>query len=364
MIHAPGPVRLRAVLDDLPTYVPGGAATGAGPGAATAYKVSSNENPYPPLPSVLGAVREAATTMNRYPDMAVAQASEVLAAHLGVPVARIVTGPGSVGVLQGILAAACEPGDEVIFAWRSFEAYPILTRLTGAHPVQVPLTAEARHDLPAMRAAVTDATKVVLVCTPNNPTGPTVHHKELATFLADLPGNVLVVLDEAYLEFVTATDAPDGLALHHAHPNVVLLRTFSKAFGLAGLRFGYAVAHEAIAGGLRATALPFGVNTLAQVAAIASLGAQEELHVRVKELVAERERVTSALAEQGFQLPDSQGNFVWFGVGEATAELAAACATAGLAVRAYRGDGVRATIAEPAANDALLSVMDAWRRRG
>jgi histidinol-phosphate aminotransferase len=348
------PVHLRAALGALPAYTPGRPATER-PGL-TAYKISSNENPYPPLPSVLDAVRDAASAMNRYPDMAVTGLTEALAARLDVPRARISTGPGSVGVLDQLIRATCDDGDEVVFAWRSFEAYPILTTVAGARPVMVPLGPGARHDLDAMAAAVTDRTRLVLVCTPNNPTGTTVGADELDRFLDRVPEDVLVVLDEAYLEFVTAPDAPDALAVHRARPNVVVLRTFSKAYGLAGLRVGYAVAHEPVAEALRKAALPFGVNSLAQVAARASLDATDELEVRVKELVAERDRVVAALREQGWDVPDQEANFVWFDLGEDTSAFAAACDEAGLTVRPYGTDGVRATVAEREANDRLVEV--------
>lgn len=292
--------------------------------------------------------------------MAVTALTERLAAHLDVPADHLATGPGSVGVLGQIIQATCEAGDEVVFAWRSFEAYPILVQLSGATAVQVPLTVDGRHDLPAMAAALTERTKLVLVCTPNNPTGPTVRADELEAFLDAVPTDVTVVLDEAYLEFVTADDAPDCLAIHRARPNVVVLRTFSKAFGLAGLRIGYAVAHPPMAAALRKTAIPFGVNSLAQVAAIASLEAADELDVRVKEIVAERERVVAALREQGWDLPDTQANFVYFPLAERTAEFAATCQDAGLTVRPYGDDGARATIGETEANDRLIEVCAAW----
>lgn len=355
----PVPVRLRDALGSLPAYAPGKPAT-AREGLVT-YKASSNENPFPPLPSVLDVVRDAAGGINRYPDMAVTALTEAIAARLGVPAARISTGPGSVGVLDQLVRATCDDGDEVLFAWRSFEAYPILTTLAGATPVMVPLAPGERHDLDAMADAVTERTRLVLVCTPNNPTGTTVGADELEAFLARVPRDVLVVIDEAYLEFVDAPDAPDAMAVHEAHPNVVVLRTFSKAYGLAGLRVGYAIAHEPVAEALRKSALPFGVNSLAQVAALASLDAADELDVRVKELVAERERVVAALREQGWDVPQQQANFVWFPLGDDTPAFAAACDEAGLTVRPYAADGVRVTVAEPEANDRLLEVAGRWR---
>jgi histidinol-phosphate aminotransferase len=354
----PGAVRLRPALAALPAYAPGRPAA-ARPGV-TAYKVSSNENPFPPLPSVLDAVREAAGSMNRYPDMAATELSRALAARLDVPVERLALGPGSVGVLGQLIAATCDPGDEVVFAWRSFEAYPILVTLAGAVPVQVPLAVGDRHDLTAMADAITPRTRMVLVCTPNNPTGTTVGDTELEVFLDRVPSDVLVVLDEAYLEFVTASDSPDALTEMRSRPNVAVLRTFSKAYGLAGLRVGYAVAHEPVAEALRKAAIPFGVNALAQVAAVASLEAFDELEVRVKELVAERERVVAALGQQGWELPDAQANFVWFGLGSQTGAFAAACEEAGLTVRPYGSDGARATIGEREANDRLIEVAGAF----
>ena len=207
-----------------------------------------------------------------------------------------------------------------------------------------------------MAAAITPRTRMVLVCTPNNPTGTAVGDAELEVFLEQVPSDVLVVLDEAYLEFVTAPDSPDALAVHRSRSNVVVLRTFSKAYGLAGLRVGYAVAHEPVAEALRKAAIPFGVNSLAQAAAVASLEAFDELEVRVKELVSERERVVAALREQGWVLPDAQANFVWFGLGSLTGEFAAACEAAGLTVRPYGSDGARATIGEREANDRLIAV--------
>ncbi len=356
MTTAPRP---RAVVDAVPRYQPGKPAVPAG--GLTAYKISSNENPFPPLPSVLAVLGEAAGAINRYPDMANTDLRAAIGRHLGVDPDWIATGTGSVGVLGQIVQAMCDAGDEVVFAWRSFEAYPIVATLAGATAVTVPLTADARHDLPAMAAAITDRTRVVLVCTPNNPTGTCVHADALRDFLATVPPTVLVVIDEAYVEFVTDPDAPDALAILRDHPNVVVLRTFSKAYGLAGLRVGYAVAHPPIADALRVTAVPFGVNSLAQAAAVASLAAYDELEVRVKDLVAERERVEEALAAQGWDLPPSQANFVWFPLGDDTPAFATACAEQALTVRPYGADGARATIGETEASDRLLEIAAAWR---
>jgi histidinol-phosphate aminotransferase len=347
-------VRLREALAGVPAYKPGKPADPRE--GVTAYKISSNENPYPPLPSVLQVVAGAAAEMNRYPDMAVTALTDALAQRLGVPREHIATGTGSVGVLGQLIAATCDPGDEVIYAWRSFEAYPIVVAIAGAVSVKVPLDVNARHDLVAMAAAITPRTRLILICTPNNPTGPVVRQEELDAFLDTVPGDILVVLDEAYVEFVTDDRAAEGLATYAARPNVAILRTFSKAYGLAGLRVGYAVAREPVAQALRKTAVPFGVSTIAQQAAIASLAVFDELLERVEALVAERLRVVAALRLQGWNLPETQANFVWLPLGVDTLAFAAAADKAGLVVRAFPGEGARCTIAEAEANDLLLHV--------
>src|SRR5690606_10790420 len=194
------------------------------------------------------------------------------------------------------------------------------------------------------------------------PTGPSVTQAELEEFVTAVPPDVLVVIDEAYLEFNTHPEAPDSLGFYREHPNVVVLRTFSKAYGLAGLRVGYAVAHEEVATALRKAATPFGVSDLAQQAAIASLGAYGELEVRVKALIEERSRVLAALREQGWPVPDTEANFVWLPLGTETADFAAACQAAGIMVRPFDGEGARCTIGETEANDRLIKVTGAFRR--
>jgi histidinol-phosphate aminotransferase len=354
------PPRPRALVGEIPAYVPGKPPV-ARPGL-TAYKLSSNENPYPPLPGVLEAAGAASAQMNRYPDMGCVALYDALSERLGVGADHLAAATGSVALIYQLLQAFCDPGDEVVYAWRSFEAYPIAVTAAGARSVQVPLTATAEHDLPAMAAAITDRTKVVLVCTPNNPTGPAVSHAALVEFLDTVPSHVVVVVDEAYVEFVRGADRVDGLALHAVYPNVVLTRTFSKAYGLAGLRVGYAVAHPLVASALRAVSLPFGVSGVAQAAAIASLAAETQLLDRVEALVAERARVTGTLADQGWQLPDAQGNFVWFPLGERAVEFAEAAGAEGLSVRPFAGDGVRVSIGEAEANDRLFEVAAGFRR--
>ena len=346
--------RIRAALDAVPSYAPGRLPPARE--GVTSFKLSSNENPYPPLPSVLEVVTAAAGQMNRYPDMFAGALVAALAEHLGVPAEHVATGTGSVGVLGQVLQATCADGDEVVYAWRSFEAYPIVVGVSGARSVQVPLTADARHDLDAMAASVTGATRLVIVCTPNNPTGPAVHRDELERFCDRVPDDVLVVVDEAYREFVRDPDVPDALDVYRDRPNVAVLRTFSKAYGLAGLRVGYAVAHAPVADALRKAAVPFGVSGLAQDAAVASLAVEAELLERVDALVSERVRVLGALRDQGWPAPDSQANFVWLPTADRTQTLVAACHEAGLSVRPFPGEGARCTVGEPEANDRLIEV--------
>jgi histidinol-phosphate aminotransferase len=345
---------VRPAIRDLPAYVPGKPPVTRG-GLPT-YKLSSNENPFDPLPGVVEAAVEAASRMNRYPDMGCTALYQALGDRLQVSTTQLAAGTGSVAVLYHLLQAFCETGDEVVYAWRSFEAYPIAVSVTGATSVQVPLDADARHDLDAMAASITDRTKVVIVCSPNNPTGPAVTRTELEGFLEKVPSRVVVVLDEAYREFVRAEDVFDGVEVARSRPNVVAMRTFAKAYGLAGFRVGYAVADDRIAAAVRACALPFGVSGVAQAAAVASLEREAELLARVDAIVAERERVMQTLAEQGWHIPDAQGNFVWLPLGERSADFAAAAEEAGTMVRPFAGDGVRVSIGEPAANDVLLKV--------
>jgi len=350
--------RPRASVANIPAYV-AGRPPQPRPGLAV-YKLSSNENPYPPLPGVVEAAQRAVAVMNRYPDMGNTALYDALASRLDVPRERLAAGTGSVAVLYHLLQAFCEPGDEVVHAWRSFEAYPIAVAAAGAEAVPVPVTSDGRHDLAAMTAAITDRTRVVVVCTPNNPTGPSVSGSELRAFLDEVPEHVLVVVDEAYREFVRMSDPVEGLDLVAERANVAVMRTFAKAYGLAGFRVGYLVAHEEVAAAVRAVALPFGVSAVAQAAAVASLQAEEDLMERVEAIVGERERVVDGLAGQGWQVPEAQGNFVWLPLGDAAAEFAAAAETAGITVRPFAGDGVRVSVGEPEANDVLLQVAADW----
>ncbi|HET7068632.1 MAG TPA: histidinol-phosphate transaminase [Nocardioides sp.] len=346
--------RPRDCVSQIPAYVAGRPPQPRD--GMTTYKLSSNENPYPPLPGVVEAANRAAEQMNRYPDMGNTALYEALSDRLGVGVDHLALATGSVGLIYQLVQAFCEPGDEVVYAWRSFEAYPIAVTASGARNVQVALLPDGRHDLEAMSAAVTDRTRIVMVCTPNNPTGPSVTQTELDAFLAEIPEHVLVIVDEAYVEFVRMGDAVDGVATVLAHDNVVSTRTFSKAYGLAGFRVGYAVGPTSVATALRAVSLPFGISSVAQAAALASLRAESELLARVEALVAERDRVVQGLAGAGLTVPDAQGNFVWFAAGDRTTELATAADELGIVVRPFAGDGARISIGEPEANDRIVEL--------
>jgi histidinol-phosphate aminotransferase len=343
--------RFRQVLDQFAGYKPGKAPSVTG----KSYKLSSNESPYDPLPSVQAILADAAAYINRYPDNTAAELSAAIAARFDVPADHVAVGCGSVGVAQQLLEAVGEPGAEIMFAWRSFEAYPYLTDLANATQVRVPLTEDFSHDLPAMADAITDRTRLIFICNPNNPTGTVVRRAELEEFLDRVPGDCLVVLDEAYVQYIRDRDVPDGVELYRSRPNVAVLRTFSKAYGLAGLRVGFLIGHEPVADAVRKTMLTFAVNSLAQAAAVASLAAESELLERVETVVKERDRVRHELLGQGWVVPQAEANFVWLPLGEGSDDFANSCNLAGVAVRPFQPDGVRVTIADPEANDAFLA---------
>jgi histidinol-phosphate aminotransferase len=351
--------RFRSVLDQFAPYKPGRRVANA---AGQSFKLASNECPFGPLPSVAKAIAAAAAEINWYPDNTAEALTEAIARRYDVPPAHIALGSGSVGVAQQLLAAAAEPGTEVLYAWRSFEAYPILVPLTGATDVRVPLKDET-HDLAAMADAITPRTRVIFVCNPNNPTGTVVRSGEFAEFLGQVPPDCLVVLDEAYADYVRDPGVPNGIDLYRDHPNLAVLRTFSKAHGLAGLRVGFLIGQEQIASAVRTTMLPFTVNSLAQTAAVASLAAEAELHERVDLAVKERARVRDELLAQGWTVPPTEANFVWLRLGADTQDFAAVCADAGISIRPFGDEGARISMGTPEADDAFLAVARAYPRR-
>ncbi|MBT1610146.1 MULTISPECIES: histidinol-phosphate transaminase [Curtobacterium] len=340
-------VHIRPEVAVLPAYKQGRQASDS------AFKLSSNENPFSPLPGVVQAV-QAQTSFNRYPDATALALRAVLANRFGLTAEQVHVAPGSVAILHELARATSGPGDEIVYAWRSFEAYPGVVTVAGATSVQVPNRADGGHDLDAMAAAVTERTRMVLVCSPNNPTGPIVTAAEFDAFMAAVPQSVLIVLDEAYAEFVTDEAAVHGHPLLAAHPNLVVLRTFSKAYGLAGLRVGYALGPDYVLDAVRACAIPLSVTAQGQAAALASLEREAELLERVTEIAALRDRIVAELRAQGWDVPDAQGNFLWLPTGDRTATAAAAFEDAGIIVRAFPPEGIRISIGEHEAVGTLL----------
>ena len=284
---------IRPDLDTLPAYVPGRTIPGA-------IKLASNEVTLPPTPPVLAAIAGAAASGNRYPDLAVSALTDRLAEALKIDSARIAVGCGSVSLCQQLVQATClEPADEVLFAWRSFEAYPIVTQIGGATARTVALDPDFRHDVDAMAAAVGPRTRLAMICSPNNPTGTVVTRDELERFLDAVGPDVLVALDEAYREFVTDPAAANGLDLIDTYPNLVVLRTFSKAYRLAALRVGYAIGNPEVVTALRKVCSPFSVNAMAQAAAIAALDDADNLLAGCAGVIAERVRVRDELVGRG-----------------------------------------------------------------
>lgn len=347
--------RIRPDLDSIPAYAPGRSHPGA-------VKLASNESTFGPLPSVAKAIGEATELINRYPDNGSGELRAAIAEFHGVEVANVAIGCGSVALCQELVQITCSsPDDEVLFAWRSFEAYPIVAQVGNATAVPIELDDEYTHDLDAMAAAITDRTRLVFVCNPNNPTGTAHGRRALIRFLDSVPADVVIALDEAYYEYLRLPedDHPDGVEIGRSRPNVVVLRTFSKAYGLAGLRAGYAVGDPELITALLKVHIPFSVNRLAQAAARACLQARHELLERTDHVVAERDRMREALQAAGYSVPPSQANFVWLPLGANSVDFGEASAAAGVLVRPYGTDGVRITAGDPHENDRFLAFATA-----
>ncbi|QTG75626.1 histidinol-phosphate transaminase [Trueperella pecoris] len=343
----------RPDLKDLPAYV-----AGRNPDDPGVIKVASNEMPFPTLSGVSAALAGRLGDLGRYPDWGSAALKEAIAAFHQTSVANVAVGNGSSALIEKFLQAVCTPGGEVVFPWRSFEAYPIAIRVAGGVPVKVPLRDDGRLDLARMLDAITARTRAVLVCTPNNPTGAALHHGELHRFLRSVPREIPVLIDEAYVDFLEMDDPVRGVELSREFPNAISLRTFSKAYGLAGLRIGYAVGMEGVVAGLDKVATPFSVNTLAQTAATAALQQRGEVERRVGIIKAERAKLVSALRALEWDGPDPQGNFIWFGLGEESERFARRCESEKIIVRTFAGEGVRVTVAGP---EASLRIVRAYR---
>jgi histidinol-phosphate aminotransferase len=345
--------RLRPELADLPAYTPGRNVPGA-------IKIASNETVDGPLPSVRIAIEKATELINRYPDNGYAELRDRLAKYVNFAPEHISVGSGSVSLCQQLIQITSTVGDEVLFGWRSFEIYPLQVRTAGATPVQVPLR-DYTFDLDAMLAAVTDRTRLIFVCNPNNPTSTVVDPDALARFVAAVPSDILIAIDEAYVEYIRDGLAPDSFRLVRDHANVVVLRTFSKAYGLAGLRIGYAVGDPELITALGKVYVPFTATSISQAAAIASLDAADQLLARTDAVVAERTRVSTALRAAGFIVPPSQANFVWLPLAEQTMDFVNSAADNRLLVRPYGQDGVRVTVSVASEDDAFLEFATRWK---
>lgn len=354
----------RSILDTIPGYKQGKPAP-AKPGQRT-FKLSSNENAFEPLPSVAEAITCQATgRMNRYPDMRGWAVVERLAERYGVEAENVMLGCGSTEVITMLVNLVAGPGDEIVYPWRSFEAYPLIVAGAGATSVQVPNLPDGSHDVDGLIAAVNDRTRLVIVNNPNNPTSTSISDADARRIMQAVPSDVLVLFDEAYIQFNTAADTSVAMDLFREYPNVVVAHTFSKAYGLAGLRIGYAIAPADVVEGMSKVALPFGVTETAQVAAVASLDAQEELDERVRAIIAERDRVVTALREQGWgEFPTPYANYFWLPLGERTGQAAAAFTEQGLSTRVFPGEGVRISVGEPEANDLVIKVCAELKAQG
>ncbi|MGY1842580.1 histidinol-phosphate transaminase [Modestobacter sp. SYSU DS0875] len=361
-------VTARPAVAAMPAYRPGRnpADLAREIGVPRAVKLASNEVAFPPLPAVVEAIAATAGETHRYPDNGATVLTAALAERYGVSPGQVATGCGAVTLLQQLAQAYNDPGTGIAFAWRSFEMYPLLAQVAGARAQQVPLVpgtpggAADTHDLEALAAVVDERTRLVLVCNPNNPTGTAVRRAQLERFLDAVPETALVVVDEAYREFVTDPGVPDGVELMRGRPNVAVLRTFSKAWGLAGLRVGYLLAEDpGVADAVRRTHVPFSVSSLAQAAAVAALASEDEVRQRCAAVVAERDRLTAALRERGLPVADSQANFVWLPLGERTADVAAALEARAVITRPFPGVGLRVTVGTAEEDDVLLGALDA-----
>ncbi len=329
-------------------------------------KLASNESPYPPIPEVVEAAAKAMAGANRYPDPTSAALRRKLADRHGVPAGRIAVGNGSCDILLAAGDALLEPGAELVYAWPSFSVYPHLAAASGARAIEVPVDGAHRHDLEAMRKEITVATRLAIVCNPNNPTSTALPLDEITAFIADVPRHVCVILDEAYVEFSLLQDPEDSVELLAKHPNLVLLRTFSKIYGLAGLRVGFALCgSEEFVQATSQVRQPFFCNAAAQAAALESLNHTDEVTRRVERNLAERIGLVDGLRELGLDPADSQANFVWFDLGEerVEADVMRGLAERGILVRAGgalgREGALRVTVGTQAENERFLESLAA-----
>ncbi|MFE9581820.1 pyridoxal phosphate-dependent aminotransferase [Nocardia sp. NPDC006044] len=319
------------------------------------HQLSLNENPYGPLPSVQAALTGALVTANRYPEFLPRRLPGLIAERLGYAPERVVVGAGATGVIMHILQEFVTAGAGVVMATPTFDGYPLLTGTVGGRVVEVPLTPEGHQDLAAMSAAIDERTAVVVLCSPHNPTGTRVEHGALAEFLARTDPSITVVFDEAYIDFVPPADRVDTAVLVERHPNLMVMRTFSKAYGLAALRVGYAFGSAPVIGRIRRWQLPFGMTALAEAGVRACYAAEDELAVRTETITRECGKLTSGLRDLGYRVPTSAANFVYLS-GCAPAELdrlRAVFTRDGIQVK-HCATGIRITVGDAAATEAVV----------
>ena len=346
-------------VEDIPVYP--AASTYAFDGELV--KLASNETPYQPHPQVLEAVEAQLRTLNRYPDPEKSLLRRRIAERTDVSPNHVAIGNGSCEILLAAAEAMLEPGAEVVYAWPSFSIYPQLAALTGASAVTVPLNAAGEHDLEAIASEITAATRMVIVCNPNNPSATALMPATIDDWVAELPRHVAVVLDEAYVEFSALQDPDDSLDLFRRHPNLIVLRTFSKVYGLCGLRAGYALCPEPFRLAVDRVRQPFSVNALAQAAAAEAIRHQDEVERRVEQNAIERVHVESELRERGLETTDSQANFSWVALGDRDEdEIVGGLARQGVIVRAGAALGeegrLRVTYGTRTENDRFLAALD------
>jgi histidinol-phosphate aminotransferase len=351
-------------ISRIPHYAAGAESADAVDQSETLVMLASNESPFPPVQGVIDAVARAAGAVNRYPAPHAPGLRHALADRFEVPVSEIAVGNGSCEILLAAAVALLEPWNELVYAWPSFSIYPHLDGVTDAKAVRVPLADGFVHDLDAMLGAITDQTRLLIVCNPNNPTSTFLPSETIAGFLDEVPERVLVILDEAYIEFQTVEDPDTSIDLLQRFPNLAILRTFSKVYGLAGLRVGYALGPEQFVHAVNAVRQPFSVNHLAEVAAIEALRHQDDVARRAEWNAVERLWMEEELAELGFEVAESQANFCWVGVGELEeGEVMAALGRAGVAVRPGKGLGspgfLRITYGTRAENERFIEALRA-----
>ena len=356
--------KVRPAVNALAAYRPGKGAAQAEQdhGITGAIKLASNENPYAPVPAVTAAIQEAASGVNRYGDHRASELRAAIADWVGSTAGvelgadQVAVGCGSVGLLQQLCLTYVDPGDEVVFPWLSFEAYPSAVKMMGGVPVN-PALVDHHFDMEAVAAAVSQRTKLVLLATPNNPTGTAITTGQVGELLSSIPNNVVVVVDEAYREFANPELGDPVVDLLPHHRNLVVTRTFSKAYGLAGIRVGYAITDAEIVTEMDKILLPFAVNSAAQAGALAAINSLADIQPKIDQILAERDRVVAELTKAGWTLPPAEANFVYLALGDRADEISLALERQGVVTRPFSGEGIRVTIGTETENNRFLTAL-------